>query len=195
MLEYKYFLDILLKTFFWRRLLFPRYNFFRPLPQALPSLLGNRLGEVSQRLSTLELGILDDAYHRGMVSRGIGISRGGDCDDCGDDSGIRIQIHTSIGVAGKVSGPGDVGVALVGSRGDGVDAQSADNRGVAQGGLGGDDAVGDVVVDGLCWCLTIRISPCSSRMVRMAPMAPHSSHSSQTRARSGATVFLLGENG
>ena len=87
-------------------------------------------------------------------------------------------------------------MALVGSRGDGVDAQGADNRGVAQGGLGGDDAVGDVVVDGLCWCLTIRISPCSVALIaRMARMAPHSSHSSQTRARSGATVFLLGENG
>ena len=62
-----------------------------------------------------------------------------------ENSGIR----TSIGIAGKVSGPGDVGVALVRSRGDGVDSQGADNRGVAQGGLGRDDAVGDVVVDGL----------------------------------------------
>ena len=39
---------------------------------------------------------------------------------------------------------------LVLARGDGVAADGADDRGVAQSGAGGDDRVGDVVVDGLC---------------------------------------------
>jgi len=57
---------------------------------------------------------------------------------------------TCIGIAAEVAGPGDVRVALVLARGDGVQADGGDDGCVAQGGLGGDDAVGNVVVDGLC---------------------------------------------
>jgi hypothetical protein len=57
---------------------------------------------------------------------------------------------TSISIAAEVACPGDVRVALVLARGDGVQADGGDDGCVAQGGLGGDDAVGDVVVDGLC---------------------------------------------
>lgn len=39
-------------------------------------------------------------------------------------------------------------MTLLASRGDGVDTDGADDGGVAQGRLGGDDAVRDVVVDG-----------------------------------------------
>jgi hypothetical protein len=58
------------------------------------------------------------------------------------------QEHTSIGVRGEVTGPLDKGAVLVLARGDGVAADGADNGGVAQSGVGGDDRVGDVVVEG-----------------------------------------------
>lgn len=61
---------------------------------------------------------------------------------------LGILDDTGISVAREVSAPGDKSSALVLSRGDGVGANSADDRGVAQGGLRRDDAVGDVVVDG-----------------------------------------------
>ena len=45
----------------------------------------------------------------------------------------------------------------MGARSNWVGSDSANHRGVAKGGLGGDDAVGDVVVDGLrvIWLLSI----------------------------------------
>lgn len=56
---------------------------------------------------------------------------------------------TGIGVAGEVAGPLDEGAVLELARGDGEQADGADDGGVRQLGLGGDDGVGDVVVDGL----------------------------------------------
>lgn len=93
----------------------PIVFFLSLLPIDRRLLLSDSLGEVSQSLTTLELGIFND---------------------------------TRISIARKVSAPGDKSSALVLSRGDGVGAHSADDRGVAQGGLRRDDAVGDVVVDG-----------------------------------------------
>ncbi|KAI6758247.1 hypothetical protein HG530_010487 [Fusarium avenaceum] len=54
---------------------------------------------------------------------------------------------TGVSIAGEVSAPGDIGVTLVLAGGDRVGADGADDGGVAQGGLRGDDAVGDVVID------------------------------------------------
>jgi hypothetical protein len=56
---------------------------------------------------------------------------------------------TSIGIAREVAGPGDVSVALVLARGDGIDANRGDGGRVRELRLGRDDAVGDVVVDAL----------------------------------------------
>ena len=56
---------------------------------------------------------------------------------------------TSVSVAGEVAGVLDVGGALEVTAGDGVAADGGDDGGVGQGRLGGDDGVGDVVVDGL----------------------------------------------
>jgi hypothetical protein len=56
---------------------------------------------------------------------------------------------TSIGIAGEVASPGDEGLALVRTRGDGVCADGRDDGRVRQLRLGGDDAVGDEVVDAL----------------------------------------------
>lgn len=61
---------------------------------------------------------------------------------------LGILNDTSISIAREVSAPGDKSSALVLSRSDGVGAHGADDRGVAEGGLRRDDAVGDVVVDG-----------------------------------------------
>ena len=58
--------------------------------------------------------------------------------------------RTGISVAGEVAGPSDESVALVLARRDGIGADGADDAGVAEGGLRGDDRVGDVVVDALC---------------------------------------------
>lgn len=56
---------------------------------------------------------------------------------------------TGVGVAREVAGPLDEGAVLEVARGDGEEADGADDAGVGQLGLGGDDGVGDVVVDGL----------------------------------------------
>lgn len=56
--------------------------------------------------------------------------------------------HTSIGITGEVASPLNIGATLVLARGDGKAADGADNTGVADGGLAGDDRVGDVVVEG-----------------------------------------------
>lgn len=56
-------------------------------------------------------------------------------------------MHTGIGVRAEVAGPLDVGAALVLARGDGEAADGADDRGVADSGLRGDDGVGDGVVN------------------------------------------------
>ena len=51
-------------------------------------------------------------------------------------------------------------MALVLARGDGVQADGADDRGVGEGGLGRDDGVGDEVVDALeftlAWSSSLR---------------------------------------
>lgn len=57
--------------------------------------------------------------------------------------------HTSISIAREVAGPLDIGVVLVLARGDGEEADGAQGGRVAEVGIGGDDRVGDVVVDGL----------------------------------------------
>lgn len=56
--------------------------------------------------------------------------------------------HASISIAGEVTGPLDESAVLVGARGDGVEADGADDARVSELGLGGDDTVGDEVVDG-----------------------------------------------
>lgn len=56
---------------------------------------------------------------------------------------------TGIGIAGEVASVLDESGALELAAGDGVAADGADDGGVGQSGLGGDDGVGDVVVDGL----------------------------------------------
>ena len=48
-----------------------------------------------------------------------------------------------------MTGPLDISVALVLAGGDGEAADGGEDGCVAEGGLGGDDAVGDVVFDGL----------------------------------------------
>ena len=57
--------------------------------------------------------------------------------------------HTGISIAGEVASVLDEGGALEVTAGDGVAADGGDDGGVGQSGLGGDDRVGDVVVDGL----------------------------------------------
>jgi hypothetical protein len=56
---------------------------------------------------------------------------------------------TSIGIAREVASVLDEGGTLKVTAGDGVAADGGDDGGVGQGGLGADDGVGDVVVDGL----------------------------------------------
>lgn len=56
---------------------------------------------------------------------------------------------TSISIAGEVASPSNKRVALVLARRDRVETHSADDRGVAQSGLGIDNRIGDVVVDAL----------------------------------------------
>lgn len=56
---------------------------------------------------------------------------------------------TGVSVAGEVAGVLDVGGALEVTASDGVAADGGDDGGVGEGRLGGDDGVGDVVVDGL----------------------------------------------
>lgn len=57
--------------------------------------------------------------------------------------------HTSISIARKMAGPLHVRVTFVLAGGDGEAADGREDGGVAEGRLGGDDAVGDVVFDGL----------------------------------------------
>lgn len=57
--------------------------------------------------------------------------------------------RTSIGVTGEVAAPLDVGASLQVPRGDGIASNGAHNGGIRELGLGGNDAVRDVVVDGL----------------------------------------------
>lgn len=59
------------------------------------------------------------------------------------------RMLTGVGVAGEVASVLDEGAALVLTAGDGVAADGADDGGVGQSRLGGDDGVGDVVVDAL----------------------------------------------
>lgn len=56
---------------------------------------------------------------------------------------------TSVGIAGEVASPLDEGAALVLARGDSKAADSAEHTGVGELRLRSDDAVGNVVVDGL----------------------------------------------
>lgn len=57
---------------------------------------------------------------------------------------------TSIGVAGEVRAPLDVGAVGMGASSDGVAADGAQDTGVGKLRGRGNDAVGDHVVDGLC---------------------------------------------
>lgn len=57
--------------------------------------------------------------------------------------------HTSIGIVGEVTAPLNKSAALKLTRCDGIAANGAQDTRVGQLGLGGDDGVGDVVVDGL----------------------------------------------
>lgn len=58
-------------------------------------------------------------------------------------------VLTGVSIAREVAGPLNEGAGLVLTAGDGEKADGADNTGVAQSGLSGDDRVGDIVVDGL----------------------------------------------
>lgn len=57
--------------------------------------------------------------------------------------------HTGVSIAREVTRPLDEGRALELAGRDSVAANSRQNRGIGEIGLGGDDAVGDVVVDSL----------------------------------------------
>ena len=59
------------------------------------------------------------------------------------------KLLTSISVAREVASPLNEGSALVRARSDREAADSAENAGVAQGWLRGDDGVGDGVLDAL----------------------------------------------
>jgi len=58
-------------------------------------------------------------------------------------------ILTSIGIAREVASPLNVGATLSLAGGHGIEADGGEDGRVAQLRLGGDDAVGDVMVDGL----------------------------------------------
>jgi len=58
---------------------------------------------------------------------------------------------TGVGVTGEVGGPLDVGAVLELAGGDSPTADGTDHTRIRQLRLGGDDAVGDVMVDGLSW--------------------------------------------
>lgn len=62
---------------------------------------------------------------------------------------LSVLDDTGVGVAGEVAGPLNEGAVLVLARGDSVAANGADDAGVRELGLGRDDAVRDVVVEGL----------------------------------------------
>ena len=62
----------------------------------------------------------------------------------------QVKQLTGIGVGRELAAPLHKGVALVLARRDGIGADGADDAGVAEGRLRGDDRVGDVVVDALC---------------------------------------------
>ena len=59
--------------------------------------------------------------------------------------------HTSISVRAKVPSPSDEGAPFLLAGRNGVAADRGDHGGIGKGGLRGDDAVGDVVIDGLDW--------------------------------------------
>ena len=66
--------------------------------------------------------------------------------------------RTGISVAREMTGPLHVRVSFVLARGDGEAADGREDGCVAEGGLGGDDAVGDVVLDCLCcWNVSLAI--------------------------------------
>lgn len=56
---------------------------------------------------------------------------------------------TGVGIAGEVGAPLDVGATSMLTSSDGVEADGAQDGRVGDLGPGGDDAVGDGVVDGL----------------------------------------------
>lgn len=57
--------------------------------------------------------------------------------------------HTGVGIAGKVGAPLDIGAPSMLASSDSVAADGAQDRREADLWAGGDDAVGDHVVDGL----------------------------------------------
>lgn len=76
---------------------------------------------------------------------------------------------TSIGIAGEVTSPLDEGAALEIARSDREQADSGQDRSVAELRLRSDDTVGDVVVDGLqCFSVYVgtihRLSAAGSRL-------------------------------
>lgn len=68
------------------------------------------------------------------------------------------MIHTCIRIAGEVAGPFDEGASLELSRSDCIAANGGENGRIAELRLGSDDAVRDVVIDGLQLSLVSRPS-------------------------------------
>lgn len=62
---------------------------------------------------------------------------------------MRVSIHTGISVAGEVASPLDKGASLELAGSNGIAADCGENRGIAKLGFGGNDTIGDVVVDSL----------------------------------------------
>lgn len=62
-------------------------------------------------------------------------------------TGVRKE-HTGASIAGEVGAPLDIGASSMLTSSDGVAADGAQNRRVGDFGAGGDDAVGDHVVEG-----------------------------------------------
>jgi hypothetical protein len=124
---------------------------FPPGTRALNLHLHSNLGQIRQGIPALELGILDDSYTLGQQgSKYTSLSLEDNSNEEKNKIKRRVEKKrlTGIGVAGEVAGPLDKGAALELARGDGVAADGAHNAGVGKLGLGRDDAVRDVVVDG-----------------------------------------------
>ena len=71
---------------------------------------------------------------------------------------FKLPERTGISVPREMTGPLHVRVSFMLARGDGEAADGREDGCVAEGGLGGDDAVGDVVFDCLCcWNVSLAI--------------------------------------
>lgn len=69
--------------------------------------------------------------------------------ETGHQQRVKQSEPTGVGIAGEVGAPLDVGATSMLTSSDGVEADGAQDGRVGDLGPGGDDAVGDGVVDGL----------------------------------------------